>query len=31
LKDKYSWNPDSMAVKDFTDLVNRRYMAWGYS
>jgi len=27
LKDKYSWNPDSMAVKDFTDLVNRRYMA----
>lgn len=27
LKDKYSWNPDSMAVKDFTDLVTRRYMA----
>jgi hypothetical protein len=27
LKDKYSWNPDSMAAKDFTDLVNRRYMA----
>jgi len=27
LRDKYSWNPDSMAVKDFTDLVNRRYMA----
>ena len=27
LKDKYSWNPDSMASKDFTDLVNRRYMA----
>jgi len=27
LKDKYSWNPDSMATKDFTDLVNRRYMA----
>ena len=27
LKDKYSWNPDSMAVRDFTDLVNRRYMA----
>ena len=26
LKDKYSWNPDSMATKDFTDLVNRRYM-----
>jgi len=26
LKDKYSWNPDSMAVRDFTDLVNRRYM-----
>ena len=31
LKDKYSWNPDSMAVKDFTDLVTRRYMAWDYS
>ena len=27
LRDKYSWNPDSMAVKDFTDLVTRRYMA----
>jgi hypothetical protein len=27
LKDKYSWNPESMAAKDFTDLVNRRYMA----
>lgn len=27
LKDKYSWNPDSMAAKDFTDLVNRRYIA----
>ena len=27
LKDKYSWNPDSMAVRDFTDLVTRRYMA----
>jgi hypothetical protein len=27
LKDKYGWNPDSMAAKDFTDLVNRRYMA----
>lgn len=27
LRDKYSWNPDSMAAKDFTDLVNRRYMA----
>jgi len=27
LRDKYSWNPDSMAVRDFTDLVNRRYMA----
>jgi|GEM_PF-656613 len=26
LKEKYSWNPDSMATKDFTDLVNRRYM-----
>ena len=27
LRDKYSWNPESMAAKDFTDLVNRRYMA----
>ena len=27
LRDKYSWNMDSMAAKDFTDLVNRRYMA----
>lgn len=27
LKDKYSWNPESMASKDFSDLVNRRYMA----
>jgi nicotinic acid mononucleotide adenylyltransferase len=27
LKEKYNWNPDSMAVRDFTDLVTRRYMA----
>lgn len=27
LKEKYSWTPESMAAKDFTDLVNRRYMA----
>jgi len=27
LRDKYSWNPESMAAKDFSDLVNRRYMA----
>jgi len=27
LKVKYSWNLESMAAKDFTDLVNRRYMA----
>lgn len=27
LRDKYSWNPESLAAKDFTDLVNRRYMA----
>lgn len=27
LKDKYSWNPESMAARDFTDLVSRRYMA----
>ncbi len=27
LRDKYSWNPESMAAKDFADLVNRRYMA----
>lgn len=27
IKDKYNWNPESMAARDFTDLVNRRYMA----
>jgi hypothetical protein len=26
LNNKYSWNPESNAVKDFTDLVNRRYL-----
>ncbi|MFM2194763.1 MAG: hypothetical protein RL092_363 [Bacteroidota bacterium] len=26
LTNKYSWNPESNAVKDFTDLVNRRYL-----
>ena len=26
LTTKYSWNPESNAVKDFTDLVNRRYL-----
>lgn len=27
LQDKYGWNVESMAAKDFTDLVNRRYLA----
>lgn len=27
LREKYSWTPESMAAKDFTDLVNRRYLA----
>lgn len=27
LQDKYGWNIESMAAKDFTDLVNRRYLA----
>lgn len=26
LTNKYGWNPESNAVKDFTDLVNRRYL-----
>jgi hypothetical protein len=26
LNNKYSWNSDSNAVRDFTDLVNRRYL-----